>query len=236
VFFLLSLNPIQWLRDLYALCEQWVMGPYSIWALLGVGFAESSFFPIPPDPLLLLWGANESHHEQVILVAILVGLISCVGGMFGYWIGYVGGRPLLDWMCTKPWLGWLMNSQRLATVEGAFKKWGMLAIVIAALTPIPYKVFTIAAGAARMNFRQFVLGSLVGRMPRFIAEGLFLYYCGPLVREEFAQRGEYWFSALGLLVVIGFLMMARIKHKPPDADLRVIAPESTPAPEPPPAP
>lgn len=214
LFLLFSLNPIQWFRDLYAACEQWVTGPYSLWALFGISFAESSFFPIPPDPLLLLWGVAPSNQADVIWVAVVCGLVSCLGGMFGYLIGYIGGRPLLEWMCTKRWLGWLMNTKRLEMVDGLFKKWGTMAIFIAAMTPIPYKVFTISAGAARMDFRKFVLGSLAGRMPRFIAEGVLLYYFGSWVQEEFKARGEMWFTIVGVLVVVGFLMMGRIKHKP----------------------
>lgn len=224
VFWLIALNPMQWFQELYEVCTQWMQEPYAIWALFGVSFAGSSVFPIPADPLLLLWGAVETNRDQVLVVALLTGLCSCAGGLVGYGIGYVGGRPLLAWMGRKRWLHWLMNPQRQAAVEQGFRRWGAWAIVVAALTPIPYKLFAISAGAARMNLRPFVLGSLAGRMPRFLAEGLALYYLGPYVQQEFSARGEIWFSILGVVVLLGFCMVARWKPKAPATDVAVSPP------------
>ena len=141
-----------WLRELARWTVSWAATPYAGSALFAIAFAESSFFPIPPDLLLIpLCLANPSLALGYATIC-LAG--SVLGGMFGYLLGLKGGRPLF----LK-----LFSEQKFRVVEHYFQKYDVWAVGIAAFTPIPYKVFTIAAGVFHLNFRRFVLTSIAGR-------------------------------------------------------------------------
>lgn len=133
-------------------------GPCPALALFGFAFAESSFFPIPPDimliPLVIM------HPENFWLYALLTTIGSVLGGMFGYLIGVYGGRPLLLKFFSGP---------RVRMVEHYYEKYNAWATAVAGLTPLPYKIFTIGAGTFRINFKIFVLASIAARGFRFFA-------------------------------------------------------------------
>lgn len=183
--------------------------PYAGRALFGLSFAEASFFPIPPDPLLLVMGAKRPH--RALWFATLTTLASVLGAMLGWAIGMflmdVIGEPLLD----------LYDSDRAvwARIESWFSDYGLLALLIAAVTPIPFKVFTIAIGAmaskgAEIGFPAFVGACLVGRGARFYAEGVLLRFFG----QPVVAWMERWFDwvAVGftLILVGGFVALKYI--------------------------
>lgn len=144
---------------LYARAMQWARHRHAPWYLGGMSFAESSFFPVPPDvmlaPMCLARPARAWHY------ALLTTLASVAGGLAGYAIGFFAFDALAPW---------LRESQYWPAYQAAmawFGEYGFWAIFIAGFSPIPYKVFTIAAGVLSMALLPFVLASLVGRGARF---------------------------------------------------------------------
>ncbi|MDH5526596.1 MAG: DedA family protein [Nitrospirota bacterium] len=175
---------------------QWMLGwadsPYGVWALFAIAFAESSFFPIPPDVLLIAMGLGAP--EKSMLFAAICTAGSTFGGMFGYGIGRVGGKPLLERFVAE---------QRVRKIHNWFEKYEAWAIGIAGFTPIPYKVFTIAAGAFWVNFWRFVVVSALSRGARFfLVSGLIALY-----GEEVKVLIEKYFNmgTLAVMAAVGML-------------------------------
>ena len=137
----------------------WSRHPHAPWYLGGVSFAESSFFPIPPD--VMLAPMCLATPRRAWSFALLTTLTSVAGGLFGYFIGYFAIDTLLPWLQESSY--W----PAYQTAVDWFGRWGFWAVFIAGFSPIPYKVFTIAAGALSMAILPFTLASLVGRGMRF---------------------------------------------------------------------
>ena len=180
-----------WLHDL----SDWVVGfADSDWAIVVLGissFAESIFFPVPPDPLLV--GVAIIQPHLAIWLGVLVTLTSVAGAVVGHWIGRRFGRPILDKL--------FRQDKKVALAERMIKKYGAWATLIAAFTPIPYKVFAISAGALDLDRRTFILASLVGRGARFISIGVLVYVYGEQI-EDFI--GDH-FGVLTLAVMAALL-------------------------------
>lgn len=167
--------------------------PHAEKALFGLSFIESSFFPIPPDPLLLAMGASRPAR------ALRYAAVTTVGSVLGALLGYAIGALLFD--TVGEWLLNLYDPQRTMwqRVLEWYGKYGALALLVAAITPIPYKVFTIASGAVGMSLLPFVLVSLLGRGFRFGLEGVLLrFYGAPIVA---------WISKWFDLVAVGFTVL-----------------------------
>jgi len=145
---------------LYDLSLKWSRHPHAERYLAGVSFAESSFFPIPPDVLLAPMAL--ARPERWWRLAAITTVTSVLGGLLGYLIGYVAIEAV------TPVLHRVGYWQHFETAHDWFQRYGFWAIFAAGFTPIPYKVFTIAAGAAHMGLLPFTLGSLVGRGARFL--------------------------------------------------------------------
>ena len=138
---------------------RWSRHRHAPWYLGGVSFAESSFFPIPPD--VMLAPMSLANPSKAWRFALLTTLASVAGGLFGYLIGHYGFDVI------EPWL---RTTQYWASYEVAvdwFGEWGFWAVFVAGFSPIPYKMFTIAAGALSMALLPFTLASLIGRGARF---------------------------------------------------------------------
>ncbi len=144
---------------LYARAMTWARHPHAPWYLGGLSFAESSFFPVPPD--VMLAPMCLARPERAWRLALLTTLTSVAGGLLGYLIGYFAIDAILPWLQQSHYWGAYQRA-----VEW-FGEWGILAIFIAGFSPIPYKAFTIAAGALSMALLPFALASLVGRGLRF---------------------------------------------------------------------
>ena len=173
----------------------------SLWLFL-LAFAESSFFPIPPDILLITLGV--ASPDQALWYGFVCSLGSVLGGAAGYGIGLFGGRPLLYRF---------FNENKIHAVERLYDRYNAWATGIAGLTPIPYKVFTIAGGAFKINFKIFVLASIVSRTLRFMAEGVLLYFFGSSIRE-FLFKWFNWVS-IGFVVLLvgGFWALHRFGRR-----------------------
>lgn len=189
------------LEPLYALKDwtvAWADSPYAVWALFGIAFAESSFFPIPPDALMIPMGfaasaAGNSAHALTLAAVTTAG--SFLGGMFGFQIGRWGGRPLLHRF---------FDAAKINLVQGAYRRFDVWAVGLAGFTPIPYKIFSISAGAFDLDFKRFLLATILGRGGRFFLVGAFIAVFGPAVQDLVSQYMEVAAVAFAALLVAGF--------------------------------
>jgi membrane protein YqaA with SNARE-associated domain len=164
--------------------EEWLM-EYGVWGLILVSFADSSFFPIPPDVLLIPMGI--SNPDSVLYYAFLTTLASILGALLGWFIGKKLGRPVLTF---------LFKEEKVQKVEYYFSKYGSMAILMAALTPVPYKIFTIFAGISNIPLRTLIIWSAIGRGARFFLEAFLILFLG-------AQAKTFLDENFGLLTIIG---------------------------------
>ena len=180
------------LRDLLHDLKDWTLdfadSEWALGALLLLTFSESTFFPIPPDPLLIAVGV--ANPSSAIWIAALVTLASVAGAYVGHFLGKRVGRPLLYR---------LVSEDKVARAEALFNRYGAWAILVAAFTPIPYKVFTITAGVLGLRRAPFVIASLVGRGLRFGAFGVAIFLWGDRVQAFLEDRFD--------LVVLGLTAM-----------------------------
>lgn len=180
----------------------WANTPYGIYALFILAFAESSFFPIPPD--LLLITLSLLNPKISLFYALTSTFGSVLGGMFGYFIGFFGGRPIGERFFKK---------EKIELVHNYFQKYEAWAIFIAAFTPIPYKVFTIAAGIFYINFFKFVIASILGRGGRFFIVGILIMFFGERVKGIIKGNFEAFTIIFTLLLIAGFYFLKSIKIK-----------------------
>ena len=176
--------------SLYDKCMAWARHRHAVWYLSGLSFAESSFFPIPPD--VMLAPMSMARPERSMRYAAITTLASVVGGLFGYLIG------LYAFDLIEPWLQQSHYWDKYLHARSWFDDWGFWAILIAGFSPIPYKVFTIAAGTLVMNLPLFIAGSFIGRGGRFFLVATLLAWGGP--RMETRLRA--YVERIGWLLVI----------------------------------
>ena len=189
------------LRKVYDWVTGWSETPYGSWMLFILAFAESSFFPIPPDVLLIALCVGKP--AAAFLFASICTLGSLIGGIVGYGIGIFGfetiGQPLLN--LYDP------HQEVFNKVQTLYNTWGFWGVLIAAITPIPYKVFTIASGVFGFNFLQFVIASIVGRSFRFFLVSGLIFWGGERLKTWIEKYFD-WLS-LGFIVVLilGFVVI-----------------------------
>jgi membrane protein YqaA with SNARE-associated domain len=186
-------------RKLY----DWVMGLAASrrapWFLAIISFAESSFFPVPPD--VMLAPMVLAKRERAFLYAAICTAASVVGGLLGYAIG-VFLQPLGEAI-----LRVFGHPEGVAEFRHWFDKWGLLVILIKGATPIPYKLVTITAGIARFDLFTFVWASILTRGVRFFLVAAILKYFGPAMLHEFERRLNTYAILLILLIVGGFVAL-----------------------------
>ena len=181
------------------------------WAVVVLGittFFESIFFPVPPDPLLIAMGVIQPH--LAVWFAALVTIASVAGAVVGHWLGKRLGRPFAYRVFPEA---------RVQQVERMFQKYGGWAVVIAAFTPIPYKVFAISAGVMDLDRRTFVVASLVGRGGRFLTIGVLIALFGEdaiaFVSENFGALTLA--AAAAVLAGVGVWAVVQSRRRPRDA-------------------
>jgi len=191
-----------WLRRLYDWVLHWAETPYGVPALFLLAFAESSFFPIPPDPLLIalcLGAARRSLRFAAVATAA-----SVIGGMIGYGIGAGGWQLMQDWFFTYvPGV----SPEAFERVGSLYDQYDFWAVFFAGLTPIPYKVFTLSAGVFSINFGIFVLASILSRGLRFFVLAGLIYSFGPPIARFIDRYFNLLAWAFGIVLVGGFVLI-----------------------------
>lgn len=188
------------LRRAYDWVLGWADHRYGGLALLLLAFAESSVFPLPPDVLLMALALGKPG--AAFRFALICSVGSVAGGLAGYLIGWLLmdglGRPIIE----------LYNAQAAyAEVEQRFVAHGGWAVAIAGFTPIPYKVFTIAAGATQLSLSSFVLASVVSRSARFFLISGLIYYYGPTIKVFIDKYFNILTIVFTVLVLLGFVLL-----------------------------
>ncbi len=168
----------------------WARHRYAVWYLAALSFAESSFFPIPPDvmlaPMVLAKPQRAWHYALITTVA------SVLGGVFGYLVG------MFAFDLIQPWLHQFGYWDTYLTTVEWFSEWGFWVVILAGFSPIPYKVFTVAAGTVSMVFIPFLLASLIGRGGRFFLVAGLIWWGG----ERMERLLRSYIDWLGWLFVI----------------------------------
>ena len=188
------------LRRLYSWVLSWADSPWGPLALFVLSFVESSFFPIPPDPLLIALCLG--HRKKSLLFALNCTVASVLGGLFGYFIGYAAFETL-----ALPILEVYGKVGAFEEYSSLFRENGAMAVFIPALTPVPYKLVTIASGAAGLNIPIFIVASIIGRGLRFFAVAALLMWLGEPV-GRFIERWFEWITiGFGLAIIAGFVII-----------------------------
>jgi membrane protein YqaA with SNARE-associated domain len=175
--------------------------PRASWWLAAVAFAESSVFPIPPDALLIPMTLARPDRAWRFAAICLAG--SVAGGVLGYAIGYF----VFDQLMRLPLAHALFGADPLGAFQAWYARWGLAVILIKGLTPIPYKLVTIASGAAKFNFTVFVAASIVTRGARFFLVVALLRLFGTEVRDFIERRLTLVTSLLAAGIVGGFVVL-----------------------------
>ena len=171
----------------------WSQSDYAIAILFAMAFAESSFFPVPPDVLMIPMAL--ANPPLALFYATVTTLGSIIGGIVGYLIGEKGGKKVLHKF---------VSQEKIEMVKYYYHKYDVWAIAVAALTPIPYKLFTISAGTFSLNFKRFIVASVVGRGGRFYFVGLLIFLFGPTVKHFLENYFEVAIIVFTVLLVAGF--------------------------------
>lgn len=189
-----------WLRRCYHWTLSWADHPQAKWALFLIALIESSVFPIPPDVLLIALALGRPDHS------FRFAAVSTAGSTVGAAIGYLIGMALFAAMA-MPIIEFYGVMAQFELAQGWFEEYGVAIILIAGFSPIPFKVFTIAAGAFGLPFVWFMLASLVSRGARFYLEAALLHWGGPRLRAFVERHFEWVTIAVTVLVVAGFALL-----------------------------
>jgi membrane protein YqaA with SNARE-associated domain len=184
-------------QKMYQMTLRYSGHPKAPWYLGFIAFIESFIFPIPPDVMLISMGL--AKPESAWRNAFIASFASVVGGILGYLIGLF----LFDLI--EPWL---IHSSFNAAYETAchwFKEYGVWMVIVAGFTPIPYKIFTITAGATHMVFLPFVIASIIGRSLRFFLVSTIFYFYGKRLEKKLVHLIDA--LSLGILALIGIIYL-----------------------------
>ena len=191
------------LRNIYEWTMKLAAHKRSGAALAAVSFTESSFFPIPPDILLLPMVINQ--RKKAWLLATICTVASVLGGLFGYAIGFYFFA-----LIGEPVLAFYNGQAAFDQFTAVYANWGAMVVLAAAVTFIPFKIATIASGVAGLPLLPFLAASIAGRATRFFAIAALAYFFGPTVRK-FIERNFTWLSIVLLALLIGgFFLIGKI--------------------------
>jgi membrane protein YqaA with SNARE-associated domain len=186
------------LRRLYNWCIAAADKPYATWLMGAVSFMESSFFPIPPDAMLI--PMSLARPDKAFYYATVCTVTSVAGGVIGYLIGAVLYDSVGLWLIKLYGYGDKVEAFRAAYVE-----WGGWIILIKGVTPIPYKIVTIASGFAGYNLLMFVLLSCVARGMRFYLAAFLLHRYGAQARAIIEERLGFWVTISAIVLIAGIV-------------------------------
>ena len=188
------------IKKLYDWVLHWAETPYAVPALFLLSFSESSFFPVPPDVLLIALAI--SIPQKSFKYAAICSVASVLGGILGYYIGVYGyetvGKPIVDFY---------HGQATMDKVNMWYEQYGFWGILIAAITPIPYKVFTIASGMFKFDFLSFLSASIIGRSFRFFVVAGLIWKFGPVIKKFIDKYFNLLSFAFIVLLVGGFILI-----------------------------
>ena len=180
----------------------------SEWAVVVLAiatFLESIFSPIPPDPLLI--PMSVLNPNMAILYGLVATLSSVLGALVGHWLGSRFGRPVLSRFA---------SNSKIDQAESLFDRFGGWAVLAAAVTPIPYKVFAVLAGVLKYDRKKFFIVSLIGRGVRFIGLGVLLFLFGEQIQifiEDNLQSLSLYGLAVFMVLGVGLVVILKLKNK-----------------------
>ncbi|WP_439562342.1 YqaA family protein [Roseinatronobacter sp.] len=186
------------LKSLYDWTLSLARHPHALWALALVAFVESSVFPIPPDVLMI--AMIVARPSRAFVIAGVATVASVAGGMAGYFIGYGAfetlGRPVLEFYGKDAYF---------EQFQERYNEWGAWAVLIAGVTPFPYKVITILSGATGLSLPVFIVASVIARAIRFFIVAALLWKFGTPIRDFIERRLGLMFTLFMALLLGGFL-------------------------------
>ena len=186
------------LRRLYDWCIASAGKPHATWTMGAVSFAESSFFPVPPDAILIPLAL--ARPDKAWSYATVCTWTSVLGGLFGYLIGAMLYDTVGHWLIQLYGYG-----DKMEAFRAAYAQYGAWIILLKGLTPIPYKIVTITSGFAGYNFGLFVLFSIIARATRFFFLAFLLHRYGERARHIIEKRLGLWVFLGASVVVIGIV-------------------------------
>jgi membrane protein YqaA with SNARE-associated domain len=188
------------IRKLYDWTLSLAGHPRALWALAVIAFVESSFFPIPPDVLMI--PMIIAAPTRAFRIAAVATVASVLGGLFGYAIGALlfetVGQPILDFYG---------KADAFDSFATRYNDWGAWAVLIAGVTPFPFKVITIASGATGLSLPVFILSAVLARALRFFAVAALLWKFGPPIRDFIEKRLGLMFVIFCVLLIGGFYLV-----------------------------
>ena len=186
------------LRRLYDWCVAAAGKPYATWLLGIISFVESSFFPVPPDAMLIPMGL--ARPDRAFSYATVCTLTSVAGGLLGYLIGAALYDTVRQWL-----IGLYGYGAKVEQFREAYREWGAWIILLKGMTPIPYKIVTITSGLADYPIIPFILLSIVSRGMRFYLVAFLIYRYGDRARSIIEERLGFWVTLAGVVVVAGII-------------------------------
>ncbi len=193
-------SPFVLSRKLYDWTLKWAEHQKSVYALSLLAMAESIFFPVPADVLLMVMGA--AKPKKALSYGIICSLSSVLGGVFGYLIGYMAWQAVDGFFLTYVFSPELFQKVGMLYEENAF--WS---VFTAAFTPIPFKVFTVAAGVFEISFLPFLLAASLGRPLRFMIVSGLLYFFGASIKDFVDKYFNLVTIAFTVLLIGGFVFL-----------------------------
>jgi len=188
------------IRRLYDWVLHWAETPYGMWALFLIAFAESSFFPIPPDVLLIALAI--SIPTRAFHFALVATIGSLIGGIAGYGIGMFGydsiGRPIVEFY---------HGQEIMKAIKERYDEYGFWGVLVAAITPLPYKIFTISSGMFSFDFFQFMIASIIGRSVRFFAVAGLIWKFGKPIKGFIDKYFNLLATLFIILLIGGFIII-----------------------------
>ncbi|KZD25241.1 YqaA family protein [Tardiphaga robiniae] len=191
------------LRRMYDWCIDAAHKPYALWILGIVSFAESSFFPVPPDVMLIPMAL--ARPQKAWLYAGICTITSVLGGVVGYLIGAVLYDSVGQWV-----IHFYGYGDKVEAFRAGYAEYGAWIILLKGLTPIPYKLVTITSGFANYNIWMFIALSVVARGVRFYVVAILLNRYGVWIRETIEKRLGLWVGLGVGVLVLGFIIAFRL--------------------------
>ena len=187
------------LKRIYNWCIAAADKPYALWLLAAVSFAESSFFPVPPDVMLAPMSLAKPKRAWVF--ASVCTIASVLGGILGYAIGALLYDSVGHWVIEFYHMG-----DKVEAFREGYARWGSLIILVKGILPIPYKLVTITSGFAGYNIWLFILLSIITRGARFFIEAVVLNFWGDWIRERIERHLTLWVILFLVVLVLGFVI------------------------------